>query len=320
MKNHIFSYQTALFKPQGPRFFVFIAYLCIMKLSVIVPVYRVEATLNRCVESILRQQEADMEVILVDDGSPDQCPQKCDKWAARDPRIRVIHKANGGLSDARNAGLDAATGDCITFVDSDDWVEDDTYRPLLALMDGCDLVEYPICDRLALADSTYSNAEEYWLKEKAYTHTYACNKIYRRSLFSGVRYPKGRVFEDVYTLPHLLRKAHTIKTASRGAYHYCHNPKGITATAGGEQLAQLLEAHLGSGMPVDDTYYLHLLNIQIDVCEQTGRQPTLPPRTVETTRYRGAQKLKAISNNLLGIKQLCRITRYIHLFKKPSRW
>ena len=93
-----------------------------MKLSVIIPVYCVEATLDRCVESVLCQQVEDMEVILVDDGSPDCCPQKCDEWAQKDSRIRVIHKENGGLSDARNAALDIATGDYITFVDSDDWI------------------------------------------------------------------------------------------------------------------------------------------------------------------------------------------------------
>ena len=87
-----------------------------MKLTIIIPVYRVEATLDRCVESVLMQNVNDMEVILVDDGSPDLCPQMCDDWAKKDKRIRVIHKENGGLSDARNAALDIATGDYITFV------------------------------------------------------------------------------------------------------------------------------------------------------------------------------------------------------------
>ena len=107
-----------------------------MKLSVVIPVYRVESTLDRCVESVLRQHVDDMEVILVDDGSPDRCPQLCDEWARRDSRIRVVHKPNGGLSDARNAGIDIATGDYIAFVDSDDWIADDTYAPLLERMDG----------------------------------------------------------------------------------------------------------------------------------------------------------------------------------------
>lgn len=90
------------------------------KISVIIPVYRVEATLARCVGSVLGQGVEAMEVILVDDGSPDLCPRLCDEWAARDGRVKVVHKPNGGLSDARNAGLAVATGELVTFVDSDD--------------------------------------------------------------------------------------------------------------------------------------------------------------------------------------------------------
>ena len=102
-----------------------------MKLSIVIPVYRVEATLDRCVESVLGQDVDDMEVILVDDGSPDNCPKMCDDWAERDVRIRVIHKENGGLSDARNVAIDIAKGDYITFVDSDDWMETGTYKAIL---------------------------------------------------------------------------------------------------------------------------------------------------------------------------------------------
>lgn len=174
-----------------------------MKLTVIIPVYCVEATLDRCVESVLRQDVPDMEVILVDDGSPDRCPQLCDDWKARDSRISVIHKENGGLSDARNAALDVAKGDYITFVDSDDWISPDTYKPLLERMGDSDLLEYSIAGRLSLTDTTYDHASDYWLQSRAYTHAYAWNKIYRRSLFNHIRFPKGRVFEDVCTLPQI---------------------------------------------------------------------------------------------------------------------
>ena len=162
-----------------------------MTLSVIIPVYRVEATLDRCVESVLKQHVDDMEVILVDDGSPDKCPQMCDQWAAKDQRIRVIHKQNGGLSDARNAGIDVACGDYITFVDSDDWIADNTYPPLIDKMADIDILEYAIADRLPLQEHIYNDINEYWLQEQAYTHTYAWNKIYRRHLFNDVRYPKA---------------------------------------------------------------------------------------------------------------------------------
>ena len=93
------------------------------KISVIVPVYKVEAFLDRCVQSIADQSYKNLEIILVDDGSPDNCPALCDAWAEKDSRVKVIHKKNGGLSDARNAGMAIATGERMGFVDSDDWVE-----------------------------------------------------------------------------------------------------------------------------------------------------------------------------------------------------
>ena len=291
-----------------------------MKLSIIIPVYRVEATLDRCVKSVLKQDINDMEVILVDDGSPDGCPKMCDEWAEKDSRISVIHKENGGLSDARNAGIDVACGDYITFVDSDDWLEEGTYKAILNLMEDNDIVEYPVAHRLSLSDHSYENMDDYWLTGRAYTHTFAWNKIYRRSLFHDVRYPKGKVFEDVYTLPLLLRKTKRISTTSLGCYHYELNPVGITATADGKKLTQLLDAHLTSGMPIDDIYYMYLVNIQMDVREQTGMSLILPKRMVKTSHLKGRQRLKAILLNLLGIHIICRISKFIHLFKKPSRW
>ena len=115
----------------------------VMTLSVIIPVYGVEHTLNRCVESVVRQTFDDWEIILVDDGSPDDSPRLCDEWAARDSRIHVIHQKNGGLSSARNAGIDAAQGRYVTFLDSDDYLDTDTYRHVIPLMDQADIVEFP---------------------------------------------------------------------------------------------------------------------------------------------------------------------------------
>ncbi len=290
-----------------------------MILSVIIPVYRVEDTLNRCVESVLRQNVSDMEVILVDDGSTDRCPQMCDEWAARDARIRVIHQQNGGLSDARNAGIDVAKGDFLTFVDSDDYLADNTYPPLLSMMSDCDVLEFSIANKLALHDRTYNDIGEYWLRERVYRHTYAWNKIYRRQLFETIRFPKGKVFEDAYTLPLLLKRSKTVRTTSRGFYYYSLNPNGITAKANGQQLAQLLEAHLSNNLPVDDEYYMYLVNIQMDVWELTRGPITLPLRQVKTTALDNQAKIKAIALNSLGINILCRINKIIHLFKKPSR-
>ena len=115
------------------------------KISVIVPVFRAEKYLVRCVDSILSQSYSDLELILVDDGSPDSCPQICDNYARKDKRVRVIHQKNAGVSEARNAGLDAATGEYITFVDSDDWIDPEMYQKMMekASEYDCDLV---ICD------------------------------------------------------------------------------------------------------------------------------------------------------------------------------
>ena len=291
-----------------------------MKLSIVIPVYRVEGTLDRCVESVLIQDVDDMEVILVDDGSPDSCPQMCDQWAARDNRIQVIHKKNGGLSDARNAGIDVAHGDFLTFVDSDDYLAPGTYAPLLDIIEDADILEYAIANRLSPEDHTYTDMNEYWLQGRAYQHTYAWNKIYRRALFEQVRFPKGKVFEDVYTLPQLLKQARKVKTSSKGHYHYCYNPQGITANASGEQLAMLLEAHLSSQMPLDDTYYLYLLNIQIDVWERLKGDIKLPFRKLNPQVFHGFERLKAEAHNMLGIKNICKITKVIHRFKEPRHW
>lgn len=301
-----------------------------MKLSIIIPVYRTEDTLDRCVESVLRQDHPDMEVILVDDGSPDRCPAYCDDWAAKDQRIRVVHKVNGGLSDARNAGIDIATGEYVTFVDSDDYLAGDTYGPLMQRLEqqpDIDILEYPVyvhygSPRQHLTDflpgTTYHDMETYWLDGRAYQHTYACNKIFRKSLFEEVRFPVGRVFEDAQTLPRLLEKTTTVVTCSQGLYYYCSNSNGITQTADGQALQMLLQPHvemIGRLRRKDkafETYYLHVLNIQMDVFELTDSTPILPLLPVKSEYFTGTQKMKAIALNLLGIKKLCQLNKILH--------
>ena len=301
-----------------------------VKLSVIIPVYRTERTLERCVKSILQQSYHDLEVILVDDGSPDNCPQLCDEWARRDSRIRVVHKPNGGLSDARNAGIDAATGDCLTFVDADDFLAPDTYAQVMPAAAGSDIVEFPIYwhytgkdERLMrFQPADYDDMGRYWLEGEAYTHTYACNKVFRRALFGDVRFPKGRVFEDAATLPLLLERARRVSTVDAGLYYYVANPAGITAQATGQELTMLLEHHLAV-IPrwCDARYYLHVLNIQMDVCELTDADPRLPAYSVSplARRLSFKQRLKAITLNLLGIKRICKLNKLLHLLKGKLR-
>ena len=222
-----------------------------MKLSIIIPVYRTQATLQRCIASILRQSFTDYEMILVDDESPDQCPQLCDDYAKQDNRIKVIHKKNGGLSAARNAGLEMAQGEYITFVDSDDAIAPNTLLPLMEELrqrPSVDMLEYPIQERvghptrehlLNFVPRDYHDIVNYWLGEKAYAHTYACNKIFKRKLFEGIRFPQGRNFEDVLTTPQLIglipsdapHEAIQIRVTNVGKYLYYWNKQGITVNA-----------------------------------------------------------------------------------------
>lgn len=222
-----------------------------MLLSVIIPVYCVEHTLDVCIQSVLSQDVMDMEVILIDDGSPDYCPTLCDAWAAKDERIKVIHQENGGLSDARNRGIDNACGQYITFVDSDDTLAKDTLRPLLEWMQNnseADILEYNVRHEdsnrlpLCLENKTYPSAKDYWQETKAWNHAYAWNKIYRKTLFNNVRFKKRRLFEDILILPQLLKHQPTISTTDKGWYQYAENQAGISKQVNVSTLWQLCKA------------------------------------------------------------------------------
>lgn len=299
-----------------------------MKLSIVIPVYNMENTLNRCVESVLRQGIDDYEVILIDDGSTDNCPDMCDQWEAKDTHITTIHRQNGGLSAARNTGIDKATGELITFVDPDDYLKEGTYGAIMPLAETHDIVEFPACrlskssqqQTLSFSDQIYTDKKTYWLEAKGYTHTYACNKIYRRSLFDNIRYPEGRVFEDAVTFPKLLLAAKDICTTHHGLYFYCWNDEGITAKAQGPELESLLMAHLDTvRLWEDTTYLLHMLNIQMDVYELTGKAPILPFRRINPLEkgLTARQRIKAIVLDLFGINGICRINKAIHKWKIP---
>lgn len=308
-----------------------------VQLTVIIPVYRVEATLRRCVESVLRQQVEQMEVVLVDDGSPDACPAMCDQLAATDPRIVVLHRTNGGLSAARNTGIAAARGEWVTFVDSDDWVEADTYAPLLrelAQHDDCDIVEYPVQvyeggrdeHRLDLLPWECEEADDYWLVQRGYEHAYAWNKIYRRRLFDSVKFPEGQVFEDVPTTWQLVGAARCVRTSRQGLYHYMANPQGITLTAGYTALHALLASHvdiftqLRSRHTMDalmQRYYLHMVDIQVNVFRLGPSELLMPEETLSwscltDSRLRWTHRLKAAFIKLFSLKRLCQVLQTIH--------
>ena len=187
----------------------------------------------------------------------------------------------------------------------------------------CDIVEFPVYrhygaerqSMLMFEEKHYTDMKEYWLDGRAYEHTYAWNKIYRRCLFDKVRFPVGKVFEDVFTLPQLLDKAQNVVTTDKGLYYYCDNSKGITQTAGGAKLSMLLDGHLRViGRWCDDAYYMHVLNIQIDVAEQSAQKPVLTFRSVNpcSPGLSSTLRAKAFLQNIIGIKGICRFNQLIH--------
>lgn len=214
-------------------------------ISVIVPIYNVEKYLARCVDSILAQTYQDLEIILVDDGAKDASGAICDAYAEKDPRIKVIHKKNGGLSSARNAGIDAATGEYLAFVDSDDWIEPEMYGHMLSLMEayGAKLAcagRYDVdgatgektvglCPKREECISSEELVGRIFLWEGC--DSSACDKLYRRSLFARFRYPEGKVCEDVPTTYKIVLQAGRAVLCDRPFYNYYHRPDSISTAS-----------------------------------------------------------------------------------------
>lgn len=296
-----------------------------MKLSIIIPVYNTEQTLGRCINSVLQSSLNNFEIILINDGSTDNSANICESYKNSYPQqIQVIHQENQGLSAARNAGLDISKGQYVTFIDSDDYISKDLYCHLLEQLNvnhNIDLLEYSLVKKAQnnteilfnFKDSIYRNHRSYWIKTHAYIHAFAWNKIYKRELFKDLRYPIGKKFEDVWLLPRIIQKCQTIATTSCGYYHYDYNPHGITATADGMALQDLLNAHLKVFEQYQNAdYYLSLLNIQIDVFNRLKTPILLPYK-----RYWTNFKLVLVS--CLGVKTTCRIMNQLYKWRQRNR-
>lgn len=207
-------------------------------ISVIVPVYNVEKYIRQCVDSILMQTYENLEIILVDDESPDNCPQICEEYAKTDSRVRVIHKKNGGLSDARNAALDIAQGEFVGFVDSDDWIESDMFEYLMnglvnyqADISCCEVInvyKYRMQYKNIKNDIVYSSKETLQQMFSDQMENYACNKLYKKELWDNIRYPVGKNFEDILTIYKIVEKAEKIAVLKEGKYYYRRREDSIS--------------------------------------------------------------------------------------------
>ncbi len=215
------------------------------KISVIVPIYNVDQYLEKCVHSLLNQTEQDLEIILVDDGSPDKCPEMCDSFAKQDDRIVVIHKKNGGLSDARNAGLDIAKGEYISFVDSDDYIAVNMYEQMLDSIETYD-ADMAICNLLKVDESGNALEDKQLLpiRDGCFTpdDIFHCftqpggwkyvpvwNKLYKRNLFQTLRFPVGKLHEDEFLFHRVVYSCKRIVGVAEPLYFYLIRPNSITS-------------------------------------------------------------------------------------------
>jgi len=211
-------------------------------ITIIIPVYDIEKYIRKCLESVLQQTYTNLEIILVDDGSPDNCPQICDEYAAKDNRIRVIHKTNGGLSSARNAGLDIARGEWIGFVDSDDWLLPNMYERLYNAIEyeDADLAicgykyvdesDKPVGERFSvIRDEVLSKSDVFDIFFRKYNTFYITvwNKLYAKKIFLNLRFPDGKIHEDEFTVHHIFNECDKIVTISDVLYMYVQRKESI---------------------------------------------------------------------------------------------
>ena len=225
-------------------------------ISVIIPVYKVEKYINKCVQSVVDQTYKNLEIILVDDGSPDNCPKICDNWEKIDSRIKVIHKANGGLSDARNAGMSIATGKYIGFVDSDDYIDIRMYEYLYNAIKN-EKAEIAICDYEIVTENGEIIDEQSPVKNETFSgvtglkkiseqygwrYVTAWNKLYKMEIFDGIEFPKGKIHEDEFVIHELFFRCKKIATISKKLYKYLQRDGSITKQKINVQHLDIVEA------------------------------------------------------------------------------
>ena len=318
-----------------------------MKLSIIIPVYNVAKHLVRCIKSVVAQSLDDYEILLIDDGSTDGSDLLCDQLQEEYPNIiHVTHQRNGGLSAARNKGLVIARGEYITFIDSDDELCPNTLRPnmdYLANHPETDMLEYPIevhadsplTYRVNFSDETQT--EEIftdWILRQGYQHCYACNKIYRATLWQTAHFPIGEYFEDTAVMPHIIKQCHTIHYSSKGCYRYIMHEGSITTSYTYAKQRQIFENNHRLYMVIKDNDALHTealrlwincLNLLIDMgrCIDVNKNNHAthinailqhrPPYGALLKAAPVSKRLKLLPLPLIGLRVYCRI--YIAITK-----
>ena len=278
-------------------------------LSIIVPIYNVEQYLDRCIQSILNQTYQNLEILLVDDGATDCSGAIADSYAAKDKRIKVFHKENGGLSDARNYGLEHVTGDYILFIDSDDFIVNIMCERLITVASSnnadivsCNYYIYRGDDDISIHTMSVQDDKRtftgmdmlryYLLKTEPFDLNVVWNKIFKLDLFNGVepvRFPKGRVQEDNFTIFRLFLNANSIVTVNEPLYYYVQRAGSIMANFTRRFMIDTIESH----MYMSDYLMNHCSSVKNEL------QLYLLNSYVELSRRVCANKCKKECNDLL---------------------
>lgn len=305
-----------------------------MKLSIIIPLYNNENTLRRCVESVIAQNFYDCEIIIVNDGSTDKSGAIADEWARKDYKITVIHKTNGGPSDAKNYGLNVVKGDYVTFVDSDDELSAGTLLPLMDILENhpeYDILEYSVMQHVGHYDECYLNIGNHvfknaidWLAHNGCNHCWMWNKIFRKELFNNLRFPKQlRRFEDMWMMGEMLKMNPLIATTSCGTYKYYWNSNGLMASMDNytelvnAQMSIIQKHSINTREKRWHKLYMDIYDIQLYVYLQSGKI-VIPSQRVVPRLYNGMQGLiKSLALDIFGLKASCRLFKsFFILFKK----
>ena len=247
-------------------------------ISVIVPIYNVEDYLNRCVDSIINQTYKNLEIILVDDGSPDNCPQMCDDYAKKDSRIKVVHKENGGLSDARNAGMKVATGGYVSFIDSDDYVSLDFYEILLQTMidNDSDIVECSVVkfyenekfdeysDDLKVTNYETVDALDGLISENPFKQ-HVWNKLYKSSVALDIPYAVGKLNEDEFWTYQVFGKAKKVTRINKTMYYYFQRNGSIMGNSYNIRRLDALEGKVNRQAYIEKNFPILTTKAKVDL-------------------------------------------------------
>ena len=303
-----------------------------VKVSVVIPIYKVEPYLRQCLDSVVGQTYQNLEIICVDDGSPDRCGEICEEYAEKDDRIRVIHRENGGLSAARNTGIDAATGEYICFIDSDDFVRETFVEYLYGLIKKYD-AEIAVCPLFKLvseqtstmqggAEQSMTSAEalSYIFLNPQYVGVFAWNKMYHRGLFTSIRYPEGKYYEDSGTTYRLFLASNRIAIGKEPQYYYRIARAGQITSSGGEKkldkiefLYQMKECFISQCPEVLEAYERYMLLSLVDIyLSMIDEKPSREIKKILRTNLLSENKY--IRERGLRLSFYCRLKTYSALY------